>query len=100
MQDNAPRSTEFLGPIALANTTSPLDAAVSFFLIAEDGYDKEPYQCRTLVHSLHSDLKNKRVIDEKWITQIQKEEKLLKDPKDEKNFESLGVDNCYDYALR
>ncbi len=59
MQEDAPRATEFLGPIALAstNTVSSLDAAISFFLIAQDGYDKEPYECRALTKILIEDIR-------------------------------------------
>jgi hypothetical protein len=100
MQDDAPRSTAFLGPIAFANTTDNLDAALSFFLIAQDWYDKEPFQCHTLAQSLITDITRKRIVNKDWVMEIQKQEWMLVNPKDEKVIESLGSNNCYEFIQR
>jgi hypothetical protein len=100
MQDDAPRSSVFLGPLALANTSQPLDAAISFFLIARDGFDAEPFACHGLTESLLRDIQNKRPLDEAWIAEIQAKERLLQNPKDISSLESLGVGNCYDSLRR
>ncbi len=90
MQDDAPKSAQFLGPIALSDTKTPLDAAYGFFLIARDGYDKEPYQCRTFVNFLLSDIENHRGVDEKWMQHIKSTALRIEDnTKDKKTFESL-----------
>ena len=103
MQNNAPRSTEFLGPIAFANTTNPLDAALSFLLIARDWFDIEPYQCHALADSLMGDIKDKRTLDKDWINEIQIAEKNIAESKnliDQKSMDSLWVNNCADSIKR
>ncbi len=101
MQDNAPEATKFLGPIALANTKDPIDAALSFLLIAKDGYDKEPYECTKLADLLIQEINSKRMtLEDAWIDELQAKHVTIKDPKTENLPDAYSSNNCYDNLER
>lgn len=100
MQDDAPDASKFLGPIALTRLSDPVDSALSFLLIARDGYDKDPYICKKLTNSILSHLQRKLPIDENWVSFLQKEENSLSQVKDAKDIESYSSTNCHDSLRR
>lgn len=100
MNRDAPDATQFLGPIALANNSDSLEASISFFLIARDGYDPSPYQCRKYADEFISQISQKRILDQKWINEIELKEKQLQDTKNPEFPESYSANNCYDSLRR
>lgn len=95
-----PGAAKFLGPLALANTKDPLDGALSLLLIAREGYDKEPYTCRTYSQSLFETLKERPILTEAFIQSVQDFESRLGDAKDAEILESYMNTNCYDNLTR
>ncbi len=100
MQDDAPKASRFLGQIAFANTADPIDAAISFFLTAQEGYDAEPFECRKVVHALLWKIWENRIFTSTGITTIMEIEKNIKTEKDIKTPEAYESNNCPDNLRR
>jgi hypothetical protein len=100
MQDDAPKASQFLAILAKSSEGNYRDSALSFLLVASDGYDKYPYTCRKLATNLAEDLLNKKSLSNKWIHSIELQEKNLKNSLDPKNPESYGANNCFDSIER
>lgn len=100
MQDDTPRASEFLAILAKSSQGDYRDSALSFFLIAADGYDIEPFSCRTLATNLALDLSEKRNFSPSWIRKIREAESALRDNKDQDHPESYTNNNCFDSIER
>lgn len=100
MQDDAPKASEFLSIIAKSSEGNYRDSALSFFLIAADGYDIEPFACQKLANTLITDLSEKRPFTASWIAEIWTAESKLRDNKDQKHPESYANNNCFDSIER
>lgn len=61
MNHDAPLVSRFLGPLMTAKSGDSLGAAEKFILIALEGYDEEPYACRTIASEILADIKTKKL---------------------------------------
>lgn len=101
MHTEWPSASRILAIIALSADWDFTASALTFFLMGSTGYDSEPYSCWKYTTELIQDIKNKRILDSKWIDELQKKEpSLLKDTRDDANPASKLNNNCYDMTTR
>lgn len=100
MQDNAPIASRFLGIIATSTDGNFRDGALSFALLAADGYDEDPFTCRKLAESLVHDLSERIIWTPEWIDRLEKAEQQLFSPRSEDNPLVLAGDTCYEWIER
>lgn len=100
MNDDAPNASRLLWVLALGAEWDYRASALNFALIGSTGYDIEPYTCRDIATGLIQDISVKRVLDIKWIQELNNKKNNLQNNKDPKNIISSASDNCYDMTTR
>lgn len=100
MQDDTPKASQFLAALAKSSDGNYKDSALSFFLIARDGYDTEPFSCQKLADELTKNLIQNREFSINWIQEIVTKEQWLHDNKDPQKPESYANNNCFDSIER
>lgn len=100
MNIDAPQVSRFLSLLSRAQEWDRLSAAKRFLAIGTDGYDEEPYLCRTTLSSLLGKIATLESITGSLIPEIEGYEARLTPPKDTANPLSSSVTNCYESGQR
>jgi hypothetical protein len=72
MHDDAPSAARFLGILAYSTNGNQRDGALSFALMASEGYDEEPYICQDTALNLVRDLSSDVDWTDAWIGDLEK----------------------------
>ncbi len=100
MHDDVPGAARILGILALSEEGRYDESALTFSLLALDGYDKSPFLCKNLAKNISEHLLQKSPWNTEWIQKIEAQEKLLVSPFDPKDPLSYASQTCFDFLER
>ena len=98
--DNAPGASRILWILALSSQWDYLASALNFWLIATNGYDKEPYTCRLISKKIINDIGSRRILNNTWINELEKDEQTINEMHDSKNPLANTNDNCHEMTQK
>ncbi len=100
MNTDAPKASRFLWLLMRAKAGDYIEVAKKFLLIAVDGYDEDPYICRSNALEILKKIGNNTTLSLETIEWIGRKEKEILPPKDIHNPLAASATNCHDSTMR
>lgn len=93
-QEDAPPASKILWILALSNDGDYMASALNFWLLWSNGYDTEPFVCKSMSEKLIQDISQKRELNSEWIEELEKNEQKLHTWIDHSDPLGNTKDNC------